>query len=183
MPLMEPQFRDPEIEKRSEDSALSRRQFLQALLATGGGLAASIFLSEGWRKPMVAMGLLPAQAHGSPTCKTSILDCDALNGEGQSVFRARDTIYITVQIPPRDRAVEIRVTIRLHQSDHPRNGLVCEDVGTSNAAGEFERSFDMASLDDVYPIAPGENRLMIHCERVNSLDGEEGCTLGVDVID
>ena len=50
----------------SSQAALSRRELLKVLAASGGALAAAAFLPGKWSKPLVQAGVLPAHAQATP---------------------------------------------------------------------------------------------------------------------
>ena len=52
----------PSLEKKN----LNRRELLKILAASGGGLVAGAFLPEGWIKPVIEAGVLPAHAQATP---------------------------------------------------------------------------------------------------------------------
>ena len=47
--------------------AVSRRQLLKTLIATGGAIAASTLLPGEWTAPLIEVGVLPVHAQGSVT--------------------------------------------------------------------------------------------------------------------
>jgi len=70
-------------------SALSRRQLLKALAASGGAVTAASLLPGRWAKPVVHVGCLPAFAQTSPTVTHRLYWAQQLSGEsGSSIYRA-----------------------------------------------------------------------------------------------
>jgi hypothetical protein len=58
---------DPIEPSKPNQKALSRRDLLKILTASGGALAASQLVPNEWTTPLVESGVLPAHAQGSPT--------------------------------------------------------------------------------------------------------------------
>jgi hypothetical protein len=103
MPLQEHQV-DAQSPEPMSEGTLSRRELLKALVAAGGGIAASALLPHDWSTPVVEAAELPAHAQQSPL-GVIITTCHLANADPQ-----------VPEIGPRD-TVEVYAIIRTERAD------------------------------------------------------------------
>lgn len=162
---------------------ISRRQLLKALVAAGGGLAASLFLPQRWVSPAVEVGVLPAHAQISPPPPplAAIIGCTTLSATGSGNIFPTDTIHTWCDIAPALAGIQLRRTISLNQPGHPQHGVVHTVTGPTDAAGRFQPAdFDLSTLTPT--IDPGESRIIVFWEFVNPEEGTNTCQNNVDII-
>ncbi len=185
MPPMERQINSEVSEEERQGMTVSRRQLLKALIAGGGGIAASTLLRRGWIRPIIEMGVLPAHAQASPTPTPeliAIIGCYTLNAAGGGNIGPTDTIHTYAEIAPALSGIQLRRTITLNEVSHPQNGVVDVTTGPTDASGRFEPAdFDLGTLTPT--ISPGEGRLTVLWEFVNPAQGTNTCQNIVDIVE
>jgi hypothetical protein len=130
-------------QSNKEKQLLSRRDTLKALAAAGGAVALSM-LPNGWEKPAVKIGTLPAFAQVSPVYT---ITCGAAGADQPPGQVNRDGVIINIQatvspIPPQGTGVQDAIT-----TDDPNHPSLRESVATTNASGVADfANFDLANL-------------------------------------
>jgi hypothetical protein len=196
MPPMERPAKNDVPKEEHQETAVSRRQLLKALIATGGAITASTLLPAKWSKPIVEVGMLPVHAQISPPLTptptpepptetpgpiASITGCSAFNASGATTIGPSDVIETYTDITPTLSGIELRRTITLHQTSHPRDGIVATDTGLTDSAGRFQPpNFDLGTLSPT--ILAGDGRLTILWEFVNPADGTNDCQNIIDIV-
>jgi hypothetical protein len=180
-------------QEEHQEGAVSRRQLLKALIATGGAVTASTLLPGEWSKPIVEVGVLPAHAQVTPlpgetptptaTAEpiAAIIGCYAFNAAGGGNIRPTDTIRTYADISPALSGIELRRTITLNEGGHPQNGVVAIHTGPTDASGRCQLAdFDLSTLSPT--ISPGIGRLTILWGFVDPADGTNTCENIIDII-
>jgi len=195
MPPMERPTHNDVPKEEHQETAVSRRQLLKALIATGGAITASTLLPAKWSKPIVEVGVLPVHAQISPPLTSTptpepptatpiiaaIIGCFAFNASGAATIGPSDVIETYTEITPTLSGIELRRTITLHQTGHPQDGTVATDTGLTDSSGRFQPpNFDLGTLSPT--ILAGDGRLTILWEFVNPADGTNDCQNIIDIV-
>ncbi len=118
-----------------ESVAISRRQLLKALVATGGAITASTVLSGKWSKPLVEVGLLPAHAQVSQPPVITFYQCSAFDIQTELAIVTPESIVETsTLISPIHTDVLLQRTLRLNATN---GAILDETTGYADAAGLF----------------------------------------------
>ena len=117
MPPQEHQVDAPSPEPVSEGT-LSRRELIKALVAAGGGVAASALLPHSWSAPVVEAAELPAHAQQSPL-GVIITTCHLANADPQvPEIGPLDTVevYAIIRTERADiESIPLRMTLRVDE--------------------------------------------------------------------
>ncbi len=187
---MEHQVNDA-AKEQPQETPMSRRQLLKALIAAGGAVSASTLLPGEWARPLVEVGVLPAHAQASavptdtptptPRPTYAIIGCYALNAAGGGAIGPTDTLETRAEIAPPTSGIQLRRTITLHEATHPQNGVIDTVDGLTNALGILQPSnFDLSTLSPA--ISSGVERITILWEFVDPNDGSNTCQNNVDIV-
>ncbi len=169
-------------EEKRPESALSRRQLLKTLAATGGAVAASALLPDKWVKPAVEMAVLPAHAQELSETPVTIVTCHLANTiEGITEITPFDTVetYVTIRTERADiESIPLIMTLSVLRQQQPTPETLHTETGTATITPQNdpnEATFQPQDVDlTPFGLAAGDT-LTATFAFVNPQDGEDTC--------